>query len=145
MRKLKLLLFILIGLVASCNPDELPTDDTSDKSNPAYGIVEFDFAMPDLNLPDKNLHRVDLSLAKTYDSLFRKEFCSAANTSDYKQKYSFSLLPGRYYYQAGITCTCQADSCLYAGFPGGQLSIWWTTGWFDVEKGKVYTKKIVFK
>jgi len=145
MKSFKILIFILIGFFGSCNP-EIPGTDTGEQiADPKYGSIEFDFVIPDLDLPDKGLHRVDLSLAKSLDSLYRKQFCSAANVSDYKEKYTFSLLPGRYFYQAGIACTCQADSCLYAGFPGGQLSIWWTSGWVDVEKGKAYSLKIVFK
>lgn len=145
MRRLGFFTLILLSLIGSCNPDELPVDDGLDISNPNYGSLVFDFALPELKLPDKKIHRVDLSLAKTIDSLYRKEFCNAANVSDYKQKYSFTLLPGRYFYQAGVTCTCQGDTCLYAGFPGGTLSIWWTSGWVDVEKGKVYTKSLRFQ
>ena len=145
MKQLKLFILILIGAIASCNPDVPGTDPGDNPADPKYGTVEFDFVMPTLNLPDKGLHRVDLTLAKSLDSLYRKQFCNAANVSDYKQKYSFVLLPGRYFYQAGITCTCQADSCLYAGFPGGQLSIWWTSGWVDIEKGKVFSRKLNFQ
>ncbi|MFH0760330.1 MAG: hypothetical protein V2A67_02350 [Bacteroidota bacterium] len=132
-------------MIASCNPEVLPTDDGTDILNPLYGSVVFDFGLPELSVPDKNIHRVDLSLAKTLDSLYRKQFCTAANVSDYKQKYTFTLLPGRYFYQAGITCTCQGDSCLYGGFPGGQLSIWWTSGWVDIVKGKTIDQNILFK
>jgi hypothetical protein len=145
MKHVKLFTLILIGFFGSCNPVEVPTDDGSGISDPDYGSVVFDFTLPKLALPDKGLHRVDLSLARSMDSLYRKQCCNAANVSDYKLNYSFSLLPGRYFYQAGITCTCQADSCLYAGFPGGQLSIWWTSGWVDVEKGKVFSQKLNFQ
>ena len=145
MKNIKLLILIVAGFIGSCNPLDIPIDNGSDSSNPNYGSVVFDFTLPKLALPDKGLHRVDLSLARTMDSLYRKQFCNAANVSDYKLNYTFALLPGRYFYQAGITCTCQADSCLYAGFPGGQLSIWWTSGWFDVEKGKVFTQKLNFQ
>ena len=129
----------------SCNPEGPLIVHGDNLPDPRYGTIEFDFVMPELKLPDKGLHRVDLSLARSADSLLRKVFCDAANVSDYKEKYSFVLLPGRYFYQAGITCTCQADSCLYAGFPGGQLSVWWTSGWVDVEKGKVFSQKLNFK
>lgn len=145
MKQIKILILILIGVIGSCNPVEVPTNNGSGVSDPNYGSVEFDFTLPKLTLPDKGLHRVDLSLARSLDSLYRKQFCDAANVSDYKPNYTFSLLPGRYFYQAGITCTCQADSCLYAGFPGGQLSIWWTSGWVDVEKGKAFSKKLTFQ
>lgn len=145
MKRLKLFILILAGAFGSCNPDIPGTDPGDIAGDPKYGTIEFDFVVPELDLPAKGLHRVDLSLAKSPDSLYRKLFCNAANVSDYKEKYSFILLPGRYFYQAGITCTCLADSCLYAGFPGGQLSIWWTSGWVDVEKGKVFSHKLFFK
>jgi len=145
MKRFKLFILILIGAIGSCNPDNPLIDPGDNIADPRYGSVQFDFTLPKLNLPDKGLHRVDLSLAKSLDSLYRKQFCNAANVSDYKLNYSFVLLPGRYFYQAGITCTCQADSCLYAGFPGGQLSIWWTSGWFDIEKGKAFSQKLNFQ
>ena len=145
MKYLKLFILTLIGFFGSCNPVEIPVDNVSDVYNPNNGSVVFDFSMPKLALPDKGLHRVNLNLARTMDSLYRKQFCSAANVTDFKTNYTFSLEPGRYFYQAGITCTCQADSCLYAGFPGGQLSIWWTSGSFDIEKGKVFSQKLIFK
>jgi len=145
MKRPGFILMIIFFLVGACDPDILPTDTGQDISNPAYGSVVFDFVLPKLKLPDKNLHRVDLSLANTMDSLYRKQFSHAANVSDYKVKYTFSLLPGRYFYQAGITCTCQGDSCLYGGFPGGQLSIWWTSGWVDIEAGKVFSKSLNFQ
>ncbi|MFA6127889.1 MAG: hypothetical protein WC699_11330 [Bacteroidales bacterium] len=145
MKKLKLFMIIVICTFGSCNPDIPGTDTGEQIIDPKYGRIEFDFKVPELDLPDKGLHRVDLSLARSMDSLYRKEFCNAANVSDYKEKYTFVLLPGRYFYQAGIACTCQADSCLYAGFPGGQLSVWWTSGWVDVEKGKVFSKNLNFQ
>lgn len=145
MKRYIIITSILAGMVLSCLKDDPgeTTGITTGDSN--FGTVTFDFAIPKLNIPDKSLHRVDLSLAKTIDSLYRKEFCNAANISDYVSKYTFILRPGRYHYQAGITCTCQGDSCLYAGFPGGQLSIWWTSGWIDVEKGKAFTKNLIFQ
>ncbi len=145
MKTIRILAVLLLCFIGSCNPDDPGTDPGSVIQDPTHGSVDFNFTLPEINLPDKGLHRVDLSLAKSMDSLYRKQFCNAANVSDYKITYRFTLLPGRYFYQAGITCTCQADSCLYAGFPGGKLSIWWTSGWVDVEKGKVFSKNLIFQ
>ncbi len=145
MKRFLLFTLILSGLIISCGKDDPVTDPDIITEDSNYGSITFDFALPKLNIPDKSLHRVDLSLARTIDSLYRKEFCNAANVSDYEPKYTFVLRPGRYHYQAGITCTCRADSCLYAGFPGGQLSIWWTSGWIDIEKGKAFTKRLLFQ
>ena len=144
MKLFRLILFLLLGTLLSCNSDEIqPSDDVA--GDPAYGSIIFNFAMPSTKLPAKSLRRVDLSLAKTADSLYRKEFYSSANVSDYKLNYSFTLLPGRYFYQAGITCTSQGDSCTYGGFPGGRLSVWWVMGYVDIEKGKSFTKNLIFK
>jgi len=138
-------LWILILLIAGCNPDDPGNTGTGDTANPTHGLIVFDFQIPDIDLPANKLHRVDLSLARTADSLYRKQYISAANVSDLKQSYSFVLLPGRYFYQAGVDCTARGDSCYYAGFPGGYLSIWWTMGWVDVEAGKTFTKNIIFQ
>jgi hypothetical protein len=141
----RFLILVFLCAIGSCNPDDPGTDPGKVIEDPRYGSIDFNFTLPELNLPDKGLHRIDLSLAKTLDSLYRKQFCHAANVSDYKSVYRFTLLPGKYFYQAGITCTCQADSCLYAGFPGGKLTIWWTSGWVNVEKGKVFSKNLIFQ
>jgi hypothetical protein len=29
--------------------------------------------------------------------------------------------------------------------PGGQLSIWWTSGWIDIEKGKTLSRNLAFQ
>ncbi len=145
MKKTSYIILCLMLLAGACNREELPSDDGTGIPDPKFGAVEFDFQLPAVGVPEKNVHRVMLNLAKSADSLNRKDFCSAANVSDHKQKYTFYVLPGRYFYQAGVTCTCGGDSCLYGGFPGGQLSIWWASGFVDIEKGKVYSQKINFQ
>jgi len=148
MNNVKNIVCLLLGMISflcSCNPDEIQTDIGVTDVDPACGSVIFNFAMPTTKIPAKNLRRVELSLAKSADSLYRKEYCSSANISDYKLSYSFTLLPGRYFYQAGITCTSQGDTCLYGGFPGGQLSVWWIMGFVDIDKGKSFTKNLTFK
>lgn len=143
----KQLLFGLGFIIAlfGCDPDSPGTGPGDGGLDPVYGRVDFNFPIPTSSLPAGKIRRVDLSLALTIDSLYRQQYCTAANVTDYKQVYSFSLLPGRYFYQAGVTCTCGGDSCLYAGFPGGQMSVWWTSGWVDVIKGKVVTKNLIFQ
>ncbi|MFO7616255.1 MAG: hypothetical protein R6V75_03315 [Bacteroidales bacterium] len=145
MKRSVLTTLILVSLVCSCAKNDPGTPPGNSTGDSDFGTITFDFPLPQLNIPDKSLHRVDLSLARTVDSLYRKEFCNEANVSDYVAKYTFTLKPGRYHYQAGITCTCQGDSCLYAGFPGGQLSVWWTSGWVDIEKGKAFKKNLIFQ
>jgi hypothetical protein len=145
MKFMKWIVSFSISLMVSCGESDLPVNPDNGTSNPAYGTVIFNFPLPDADVPERGLHRVDLSLARTLDSLERQEFCHAANVSDYKQNYTFSLVPGRYFFRAGVTCTCGGDTCLYGGFHGGPYSIWWTSGWVDVEKGKTFSKPLVFK
>jgi hypothetical protein len=145
MKRMLLITLILTCMIMSCEKDHIPPTNEPITADSDFGSITFDFDLPEMNLPDQSLHRVDLSLARTIDSLDREEFCNEANVSDYEPKYTFILRPGRYHYQAGITCTCQADSCLYAGFPGGRLSIWWTSGWIDIEKGKTFSRILRFQ
>ncbi len=139
-----LILFLITGLVA-CNPAGPDPGEGTDFTDPAYGAVDFDFALPELSISQRGIHRVDLSLSKSVDSLYRKEYISCANVSDFQQKYTFNLLPGRYYYHAVVNCTFQGDSCMNAGFPGGKYGLWWSMGWVDIEKGKRVTKNIHFQ
>jgi hypothetical protein len=145
MKNLIKYLWIMIFLLPACTPEDPGDTDPGDTADPTHGLIVFEFQTPDIDLPSGKIHRVDLSLARTADSLYRKQFISAANVSDLKQSYSFVLLPGRYFYQAGVSCTAKGDSCNYAGFPGGYLSIWWTMGWVDVDAGKTYSKNIIFQ
>lgn len=144
MKRNYFLILVLFALLGSCAEDSIP-DQSSESINPDHGSIDFDFVLPDLDLPEHGLHRIELSLARTIDSLYRGDIFTAANVTDMKQNYRFNLLPDRYYFQAGIICTCQGDSCLRAGFPGGPYSQWWTSGWIDIEKGKMFSRKIVFK
>lgn len=147
MKTLRIVAFFMMTglLVSACDPDDPGVNPGGGVIESGYGMVYFDFSLPVLKLPKNSLHRVDLSLALTMDSLYRKQYCAQANVSDYKPNYNFKLLPGRYFYQAGITCSRQGDTCLRAGFPGGCYSIWWTSGWVDLEAGKTTEKNLHFQ
>ncbi|MFO7617158.1 MAG: hypothetical protein R6V75_07890 [Bacteroidales bacterium] len=145
MKLIRLTLICLMALLGSCDPEEPLPDNGTDGTDTWKGAVEFDFEVPQTGVPARGVRRVLLHIAQTADSLNRKDFYSSANVSDHKQKYTFHLPPGRYYYQAGVTCTCGGDTCLYGGFPGGQLSVWYTSGYVDVELGKTTNQKIKFQ
>jgi len=145
MKAIRLLLICLAGLLFSCEPEEIQPGDGSTGIETSKGVIEFDFELPRTGVPERAIRRVQLNVAQSIDSLNRKDYYSAANVSDYRQKYTFHFPPGRYFYQAGVTCTCQGDSCLYGGFPGGQFSIWYTGGYVDVELGKIVSQKIRFQ
>jgi hypothetical protein len=133
---------IMLTLVTCTSDPVIPINPTQDEVN--TGRIELNFPMPVSYIPKKRVHRMDLSLARSADSLYRHQFYRIGNVSDYEQLYTFVLGPGRYFYQAGITCTAGADTCLWNDYPGGQYGIKWTMGWFTVEKGKTTTERIVF-
>ena len=101
------------------------------------GVLEIDFKLPPIPLPDKGIHRIDLSLARNADSLYRNLFIASANVTDSKNLYRFILAPGTYYYRAGITCSCLSDSCLWGGFPGGRFGQRWAIDRVEVTLGGV--------
>ncbi len=109
------------------------------------GVLEVEFKLPYVPLPLNKIHRIDLSIARSADSLYRGKFISSANVSDNKSLYRFVLPPGSYYYQAAITCSCQADSCLWGGFPGGQWGVRWAIDKVDVLLGEVIRESPSFQ
>lgn len=91
---------------------------------PDHGYVEVEFLLPEYKkIPDRNLHRVSLGFAYTVDSLYRGEFFKKVNVSDHQNLYKVILPEGEYYYEAVITCSCNGDTCLNGGFPGGKFGM----------------------
>ena len=115
-----------------------------------YGLYENNIGTVFFNFPlrkrqginENRLHRVELSIAYSSDSLAMGEYIRSANVSDVISEYSFPLPPGEYVYKAGIICTALGDSCLWGGFPGGRFGSLWTSGKFRVEKEKTTEVKI---
>jgi hypothetical protein len=140
---IKYLMAGLLILMIGCEPDTpVNPDDTSEDEN--FGTVEFDFAVPARNAPASGIHRIDLSLAATAYDLYRGDFLISANVSDQERTYTFKMKPGDYYYQAGITCSCLGDTCLWDGFPGGRYGTKWTMYRITIVKGEKLTKSITF-
>jgi len=135
-------LFILTGFVAC---DNEPFIDNNQRGETTTGVLEVFFKLPYVPLPANKIHRVDLSLALSADSLYKGLFISSANVSDSKDLYRFVLTPGSYYYQAAITCSCQADSCLWGGFPGGQWGKRWAIDQVNVRLGEVIRESPSFQ
>jgi len=121
----KIWTFMLIGLLLiSCEPDPGLTGNDELKPLHNEGYVEVEFELPEYqSIPDKNIHRVFLGFAYTVDSLYRREFFRKLNVSDYQSMYKEILPVGEYYYEARITCSCDGDTCLYGGFPGGKYGM----------------------
>ncbi len=109
------------------------------------GVLEVDFKLPPTSLPATKIHRIDLSLARSADSLYRGMFISSANVFDDKSLYRFVLAPGTYYYQAGVTCSCLGDSCLWGGFPGGRYGVRWAIDRVEVKLGEVIRESPSFQ
>ena len=112
---------LLIGLIMACRP--VIDDDDPPVIPPAYGSLEFRFIMPSYRIPKEGVHRVTLGFAYKVDSLYRGEFFKKINVSDYQEVYNVLLLPGEYYYDAVITCSCGGDTCLNGSFPGGRYGM----------------------
>ena len=109
------------------------------------GVLEVDFKLPPTFLPATKIHRIDLSIARSADSLYRGMFISSANVFDDKSLYRFVLNPGIYYYQAGVTCSCLGDSCLWGGFPGGRFGVRWAMDRVEVKLGQVIRESPSFQ
>lgn len=145
MRKPYFLILILL-MVSLCQCDPEPFDGGGGPPPPiTTGVLEVDFKIPYVPFPASKVHRIDLSLANTADSLYRSLFFSSANVSDQKSLYRFVLKPGTYYYRAGITCSAQGDSCLWGGFPGGQFGVRWAVDQVEIKLGEVIRRSPSFQ
>ena len=144
MKILSYLITVLILLTLPQCTGTTPGDD--DVITPVTtGVLEVDFKLPPIPLPAQKIHRIDLSIARSSDSLYRGIFISSANVMDSKSLYRFVLAPGTYYYQAAITCSCLGDSCLWGGFPGGRFGQRWAVGHEVVKLGEVIRSSPAFQ
>ena len=135
---------LLMALVGCGEDTDGPGGSKPNSFDLQYGSIRFDFPLDDKYGVDRCVNRTDLSISYTADSLYRKEYLTSANLSDYQGTYSFILKPGKYFYQAGKVCLCRGDTCLWNGYPGGQMGIRWTMGWFTIEAGKSIDERITF-
>lgn len=118
------LIILIIALISSCNPNEGIIGSEDIPLPPDHGWAEVAFIVPGYKLiPDKNIHRISLGFAYTVDSLYRSEFFKKVNVSDHQEVYRTILPEGEYYYEAVITCSCDGDTCLNGGFPGGKFGM----------------------
>ena len=140
-------LFLSILIVANmvaCDPDEdIPTDNENTLSS-VYGSISLAFPIDDIHVPERCIKRADLSISYTADSLYRKEYITVANVSNYQSLYKFTLEPGTYYYQAAKTCICARDTCLWGGYPGGQNGMLWAMSSFEIISGEISYDRLKF-
>jgi hypothetical protein len=132
-------IWLLAGLFLLISCDKTPVDpiDPIDNTKPKiFGTLEIEFRVPGSFLPPSRVLRADLSLAKDAESLYKGHFLQTANVYNSKLMYQFDLPPGQYYYQAGIICIAEGDSCSAASFPGGKFGMKWAIGTAEVKQDK---------
>ena len=132
-------IWLLAGVLFLISCDKTPVDPggTTDNNTPKIvGTLEVEFRVPGSFLPPSRVLRADLSLAKDAESLYRGHFLQTTNVYNSKLMYTFDLAPGVYYYQAGIICVAEGDSCSAASFPGGKFGMKWAIGTAEVKQDK---------
>ena len=130
---------MLAGLVFlfSCDiTPVVPVDPIDTNTSRIIGTLEIEFRIPGSFLPPSRVLRADLSIAKDAESLYKGRFLQMANVYNSKLVYQFDLSPGVYYYQAGIICVAEGDSCSAASFPGGRFGMKWAIGTAEVKQDK---------
>lgn len=132
-------IWILAGLLflISCDKTPVTPVDPIDNTKPKIaGTLEIEFRVPGSFLGPSRVLRADLSIAKDAESLYKGRFLQMANVYNSKLMYQFDLAPGQYYYQAGIICIAEGDSCSAASFPGGKFGMKWAIGTAVVNQDK---------
>ncbi len=134
----KLLGAILIGLILFSCEDETPMEGFEGILLPEnHGIMEVDFELPEYNLIQNGIRRVDLAVCNTMYEMNRGIFFYHSNVSDAKQVYQIVLPEGKYFYQAVITCSLGGDSCVMGGFPYGQGGMKYAFDQVVIIKGEI--------
>jgi hypothetical protein len=126
----------LLFLIACETPPIDPVDPNDNTVTKISGTLEIEFRVPGSFLPPSRILRADLSVAKDAASLYKGRFLQMANVYNSKLVYTFDLPPGVYYYQAGIICIAEGDSCSAANFPGGKFGMKWAIGTAEVKQDK---------
>jgi len=139
-----IIILALMTFGISCEKDPNNNNNNNNNNNgevPITGILEIEFRVPGSFLPPSRVLRADLSVAKNVENLYKGLFYHVENVYNSKLNYQITLAPGNYYYQAGIVCVAQGDSCSAAGFPGGQFGMKWAVGTANVRANE--TTKVV--
>ena len=139
MKKISIL-SVIAGLLFLAACDKPPVDPVNPDDNftpKISGTLEVEFRVPGSFLPPTRVLRADLSIAKDAESLYKGHYLQMANVYNGKLVYKFTLPPGTYYYQAGIICIAEGDSCSAASFPGGKFGMKWAVGTAEVKQDKI--------
>ena len=128
---IKLALFAI--LILACEKTIVDVDNNTDfENNIPMGTIEFDFQLPNGNLIDGCVIKVNLVIAIDADNLYRENYIKSFNVSDRQQIYSIKLPPGSYHFQAGVMCICETTGCSAGGYPGGQFGLKYTADEFYI-------------
>jgi len=137
--------FALIVFMSGCEEEDPLNGFNGTILSQDYGILEVDFELPEFQLIQSGIKRVDLALCYTMDSMYRGEFFYRSNVSDAKQIYQIQLPQGRYYYQVVITCICGGDSCIFGGFPYGYGGLKYAFDEVNIKNGEKTFSKPTFQ
>lgn len=143
---MKRTIFILLVILSfGCGDIIDITDPTEGPEAGPSGLTEVEFVLPSYGaIPKEGIHRILLAFAYTMDSLNKELFFKRINVSDQKMVYTNSLMPGTFAFIAAIGCSCDGDTCLYGGFPGGKYGLKYDYGEFTVEADKTTCIKTTF-
>ena len=143
---LAVLVIVVAGVgVSSCSKPVIDDGTDAVEVPENFGILEVDFEIPGYKEIQKGIRRVDLAVCNSLDDMYIGKFFYRTNVSDAKQIYQINLPEGTYYYQAVITCTCLADSCINGGFPYGYGGMKYAFDEVTIEKGKKTLSKPSFQ
>ena len=126
------LLAFILPLFIACNGEEQIDTDPLDTEVIPMGEVEIEFRTPHGPLKLGCVRRAELVIATNAENLFRGNYLYSFNVSDEQDYYILDLLPGSYYFQAGLICICETNSCSAASFPGGQYGLKYTADKFYI-------------
>ena len=126
-------LFLLIPFLYACEKENKNIDnEPEDEISAPMGTIEIQFKTPHGNLRPGCVKRAQLVLAVNAENLYKGNFMYSFNVSDEQTFYTLDLPPGSYYYQAGLICVCETNSCSAGTYPGGQYGLKYTADKFYI-------------
>jgi len=128
-----ILLVLLIPFFIACEKNNGNTNpDPIDINQDLMGKIEIEFRTPHGPLKLGCVRRAELVLAVNAENLYKGNYIYSFNVSDEQKIYTLDLAPGSYYFQAGLICICETNSCSAGSFPGGQYGMKFTADRFYI-------------
>lgn len=117
-------LFLLIPFFYACDKENVDPDiEPEDVVLAPKGTIEIEFKTPHGPLRPGCVKRAELVLAVNAENLYKGNYLYSFNVSDEQKVYTLDLPPGSYYFQAGLICVCETNSCSAGSYPGGQYGL----------------------